>query len=104
MGWCHLPQLCPSGLDSAGAETSSKKGCCKVNMLPCFPEDLLKWTSSFIKWVTFFLIKQLRSNKASSLSGHIKAFAPVAEQSSAQGLPSKFSQSWASLWEEANLV
>lgn len=42
MGWWHLPQLCPFGLDSAGDETSSKKGCCKVNVLPCFPEHLLK--------------------------------------------------------------
>lgn len=50
MGWWHLLQLCPLGLDSAGAETSSKKGCCKVSLLPCLPEDMLKWTSSFVKW------------------------------------------------------
>lgn len=76
MGWWHLPQLCPFGLDSAGDETSSKKGCCKVNVLSCFPEDLLKWTSSFVKWLAF--IKAALSSLNAHTSKHFLLWQNIA--------------------------
>lgn len=49
MGWRYLLWVCPLDLDSAGAETSSGRAAEKKSVLPCLPENMPKWTPSFVK-------------------------------------------------------
>lgn len=53
MGRRYLPWLCPLDLDSAGAEISLGRAAAKKTALHCLPEDMPRWTFSFVKQLAY---------------------------------------------------